>query len=159
MSLLAPDIRTGSDMLAISLWQPWATLWVVTPRVKLDETRHWPFPHGYVGRRCLVHASKTREGIRDAEDTVLGDLCARLFGEAWASTLPLGGYLGSVVLGGCRRTTPADMECENDNAICGNFGPNRYAWRGDDARSWPLIPGRGQQGFWSVDPDTLGIPA
>jgi len=45
-------------MTAISLWQPWATLWLLSdPDEKVFETRHW-----YAAHRgpLLVHAAKTR---------------------------------------------------------------------------------------------------
>jgi hypothetical protein len=48
------------SMKAISLWQPWASLWC-SPR-KIHETRHWPTNNrGWM----LVHAAQAvREGLR-----------------------------------------------------------------------------------------------
>lgn len=42
--------------IAISLHQPWATLFCLGE--KLNETRSWPFPAQYKGRTILIHAAK-----------------------------------------------------------------------------------------------------
>lgn len=141
--------------LAISLWQPHASLWIVSPRVKWNETRHWSFPRRYLGMRCLVHAAKTTEGIRDAaEDEPLAELCSRLFGAGWATTLPRGGFIGDTTLAECERMGQRVGKTPDD-FLCGYWAPHRYAWLGEEPRSFPLIPARGQQGFWTVDPALL----
>lgn len=47
-------------MKAISLWQPWATLWVL--QIKRNETRSWAFPHWYTGS-VAIHAAKKKINI------------------------------------------------------------------------------------------------
>ena len=85
-------------MKAISLWQPWASLWL-TP-AKVHETRHWPTSHrGWL----LVHAAKRT--IDDYEgDDALDQICDRIFGAGWSSTLPRGALLGIVNVVDCVRT-------------------------------------------------------
>lgn len=139
---------------ALSLWQPWASLWIATmPRLKRHETRHWPAPRNIVGRRILVHAAKTRDGIRNAHPD-LADICASEFGGDWETALPLGGVIGSVLLCQSFRITERDEElCAKDDKVdhaCGDWTPGRYAWPGDDPIAFPLVPFRGQQGFWRV---------
>ena len=137
---------------AISMWQPWASLWVSTPRLKWHETRNWPAPARYIGRRILVHAAKTREGILDVQDDPdLSALCAERFGPDWATTLPMGGYIGSLVLAACERMTSASVGKTPEDFLCGYWEPGRYGWLGEDPLSGPMIPARGQQGFWLVD--------
>ena len=43
------------QLWAISLWQPWATLWVL--QEKVYETRSWQTPAKVLPRRMLVHAA------------------------------------------------------------------------------------------------------
>jgi hypothetical protein len=145
-------------MPAISLWQPFASLWVVTsPRLKWHETRHWRPPARYIGRRILVHAAKTREGLRDIEDgDDLAILCRSRFGDGWRTTLPFGGFIGSITLAAAVPSPPDDdtpgPARSSADFICGNWGPNRYGWLGEEPDAWPCKPARGQQGFWMAEP-------
>lgn len=141
---------------AFSLWQPWASLWVVSPRIKWNETRHWPPPLRYIGQRGLVHAAKTREGIRDAQDDPdLAAICRARFGDDWATSLPMGGFVGSIVLSSAERMAAGSVGRTPEDFICGNWAPGRYALLGQDPNVWPMVPARGQQGFWMVDRATL----
>ena len=69
-------------MKAISLWQPWASLWC--SRRKVHETRHWRCSHrGWP----LVHAGKHFEKTFELDDPlrlILDDE----FGGDWANTIP-----------------------------------------------------------------------
>lgn len=51
-------------MKAISLWQPWATLWVL--RIKKNETRSWPLYHR---GPLAIHAADKRINIDDYGDS------------------------------------------------------------------------------------------
>ena len=76
-------------MRALSLWQPWASLWL-TPR-KVHETRHWSTLHrGWL----LVHAAK-RKIDRDI-DPALNEILIDEFGPHWGLDLPLGALIGRV---------------------------------------------------------------
>jgi len=137
-------------MKAISLWQPWASLWL-TP-AKVHETRHWPTSHrGWL----LVHAAKRT--IDDYEgDDALDQICDRIFGAGWSSTLPRGALLGIVNVVDCVRTEKILQGYqEPDDYECGDFSEGRYGWRRDKFNVFDNpIPYRGAQGIFSV-PDTF----
>jgi hypothetical protein len=64
--------------------------------------------------------------------------------------LPKGGFIGSILLVEVWRM--GDFPAPNGPAdrICGNWEPGRYAWLGRHPEAFPLIPARGQQGFWRL---------
>lgn len=138
----------------ISLWQPWATLWVAG--VKVHETRHWPT--AYRGG-LLVHAAKHK----DAECRALCDrfpLKEELAKLGYTyDTLPFGAIVGAVDLVDCVDaykvhgfTTDAERERDEYLDLCfGNFDIGRFAWRAES----PImlkepIPYKGRQGFFNV---------
>lgn len=128
-------------MKAISLWQPWASLWVAG--IKIHETRHWPT--NYRGE-LLVHAAKTL--CRDV-DQHLAALLVRHFGERWAKELPRGALIGCVELEECLPT--AVVGITDEERACGNWSAGRYAWRAVHAgRFREPIPYTGRQGFFDV---------
>jgi hypothetical protein len=145
---------------AISLWQPWATLWLLTdPDEKVFETRHW-----YCSHRGLlfVHAAKTR----NAE--VRGMLECRYVQERLAAhglsvaDLPFGALAGTVDLIGCSRMDRMPQPSEREQRV-GNWSPERFAWeRGPKTRIFTRsIPFVGKQGFFRVPyalvaPELLG---
>ena len=136
-------------MIAISLWQPWATLWLLSnPDEKVFETRSW-----YTGYRgfLLVHAAKKRDGeVRAA----LADqhFIDRLKVHGLRpEELAFGAIIGQVnLLGGCRMDKmPAPTELEEK---AGYWEPHRFAW---ERRSAPTlfkspISYRGSQGFFNA---------
>jgi hypothetical protein len=138
-------------MKAISLWQPWASLWL-TPRM-VHLARHWSTSHrGWLA----IHAAKSWE-----KDIGLGlkDLLADQFGKDWQIALPLGALIGAVELLDVVPTERAHGEMLNDEALddllCGDFSPERYAWRKGAFRKLPAaVPFKGAQGFFEV-PDEL----
>ncbi len=142
-------------MKCISLWQPWASLWL-SPR-KVHDTRHWSTSHrGWL----LVHAAKRFEKKFEADDPlrlILDDE----FGGHWAMDLPTGALIGMVEIVACRRTEeiafPQPIE-SSDDYQCGDFGDERFGWQRGGYRCFDRpIPYRGAQGIFSV-PDNL-IPA
>jgi len=136
-------------MKALSLWQPWASLWL-SPRKK-HETRHWPIKHrGWL----LVHAA------RRIEPDVDPDLAALLradYGAGWAGTLPTGALLGMVNIINCRRTEVIRQESNNwEDWLCGNFAPERYGFERGEYRVFEKpIPYRGQQGLFPVPDEVI----
>ena len=81
---------------AITLWQPFASLWL-SP-AKVHETRHWPLKYrGWLA----VHAAKTFE---DSLSLEVSDILARIYGPRWPITLPRGAILGAVKVMACYRT-------------------------------------------------------
>ena len=116
-------------MRAISLWQPWATLWLLSdPDEKVFETRSW-----YTSYRgeLLVHAAKKRDGeVREF-------LQARGVHERLAAhgltvaDLNYGALIGKVRLIGCcqmRNMLSAYQALSERELSFGNWEPERYAW-------------------------------
>lgn len=134
-------------MKALSLWQPWASLWL-TDR-KQYETRHWETPHrGWL----VVHAAKRFPKDLDPE---LKELLEDEFGFNW-DTLPTGAILGAVYLDNIIRTQSVTPNPEE--RICGNWLPFRYAWEATCAVSLlSPIPYKGQQGMFTI-PDVVLEP-
>ena len=137
-------------MKAISLWQPWASLWVA-PDAKIHETRSWPTRHR---GELAVHASK-HAVCELMEGSLLASVQATFaLGGGYAQHLPRGAIIGVVNLEDCylvdtvRDTTMRDV-------LFGNWTPGRYAWRrGPVVRVLPTpVPCRGLQGLWTVPAD------
>ncbi|HEY0341116.1 MAG TPA: hypothetical protein VGC34_09945 [Steroidobacteraceae bacterium] len=68
-----------TGILALTLWQPWATL--VAEGAKPYEFRHWATPRAYCGRRIAIHA-----GARKVVRKEILELLVRLNSEAWRTT-------------------------------------------------------------------------
>lgn len=138
-------------MKAISLWQPWASLWLTD--AKIHETRHWGTSHR---GRLAVHAAKRK--IDDLEGDRLGDICNGIFGHHFYQDLPLGAIIGVVNLTECRQMKFTSPE-HDDDMECGDWDDERYAWRrGEVVKLREPIPYRGAQGFFNV-PDELVLAA
>lgn len=131
-------------MRAISLWQPWASLWLTD--AKTIETRSW-----YTGVRgpVLVHAAKRIERDVDSE---LASICEAEFGADWRRTLPLGALVGRIYLEACAGTAYLSRKSSAQDLACGNFEPGRFGWiRSREVIEFVRpIPYRGQQGFFWV---------
>jgi activating signal cointegrator 1 len=135
-------------MKAVSLWQPWASLWV--SERKEHETRHWATSHrGWI----LVHAAKRIEFDHDPR---LSEILDDEFGPHWGLELPRGALIGMVDLVTCRETELMPFGHEKtDDYCCGNFEPRRFAWRRRAFRKFDQpIPYRGAQGIFNV-PDEI----
>src|ERR1700712_3076988 len=107
---------------AISMWQPWASLWL--SRNKPYETRHWRTSHR---GRLLVHA--TTKLVRDVEP-ILARVLNNEFGIHWSTDLPTGAIIGMVDLidvisveGIC--TKGLDLE----QLACGDFSEGCFGRR------------------------------
>jgi activating signal cointegrator 1 len=132
---------------ALSLWQPWASLWC--SKRKVHETRHWRCSHrGWL----LVHAAKRFETGFDLDDPlrlILDDE----FGERWTKELPTGALIGLVRVIDClpTQTLSGDTAANDDDRECGDFAPGRFAWKRDEFRVFDQpIPYRGRQGIFNV---------
>lgn len=135
-------------MKAISLWQPWASLWC--SGIKIHETRHWPTKHrGWL----LVHAAKRK--VDDLDDDRLGDICNTQFGHHYGQDLPRGALVGRVHLIACKDTERFIVLSEEDRE-CGDFSAGRFAWEADKFETFDdPIPYRGAQGFFDVPESVL----
>lgn len=138
-------------MRAISLWQPWASLWLSD--AKLHETRHWPTSHR---GPLVVHAAKRK--IDDFSGDRLDEICDGIWGHHWGLDLPRGALIGIVRLTGCVPTDTMPIGHQaTDDYECGDFSPGRYAWQRSPTFQVfaEPIPYRGQQGMFEVPDDIL----
>lgn len=148
-------------MKALSLWQPWASLWACTD-LKLHETRHWR-----TDRRgwLLVHAAKINvcsaldKGFtRDAESQArMLNILIDEWGGHWARDLPHGAIVGAVYLSAIFSTEDVvRVGIKAEDQLLGNFDAGRFAWRkaGHVAFERP-IPYKGRQNFFEVPDDVV----
>ena len=144
-------------ILAISLWQPHASLLFTDPPAKVHETRSFAYPAAYEGRTVLIHAAKRRPPVGDLALNDLHRICASRFGPSWWMDLPYGAFVGSTRLAGCRFASRDGVSAFNgadslDDWLCGDWSPGRHAWRLEDRRKLAEpIPTRGFQGFWNAE--------
>lgn len=144
----------------ISLWQPWASLCFVDcptgddAALKRHETRAYPPPSKYIGKRIGIHAAK-RSG---ADLTLTMELmCERAFGRGIA--LPRGQILGTVLLVSAKRTEETEPGTYA-NRFAGDWTPGRWAWELADARPlFPPIPYKGKQGWFMADAELFALTA
>ena len=147
-------------MKAISLWQPWATLWVL--QIKKFETRGWPVPKTCDGVPLAIHAAQKR--IRPADvgeewyDIATGIL---LDADCRWENLPYGALVGV-----CDRIESlpitnipiADLTTIDD--FLGNWESGRHYWIPDNMRKLPspiLFPGH--QSVFNIPDDIIDRPA
>lgn len=132
-------------MLALTVWQPWATL--VACGAKQVETRSWPT--GYRGW-LAIHAAATlwlegyeacrREPIRSA-------LAAAGYDDP--TELPLGAVVGLVRVVNCVEIRPGVRLPDEPERSFGEYRPGRYMWLLMGAvRLERPVPARGGQRLW-----------
>ena len=137
-------------MKAISLWQPWATLWCLEGE-KRFETRHWYTAHR---GRLLVHAAQKRDGdVREFLQATGVRLALERHGLK-IKDLAYGAIIGEVTLIGCCKTerVPIKYRTEIEESF-GNWDEGRYAWeRASNPTLFPNpIKQRGAQGFFNAE--------
>lgn len=153
---LRSGCREGAGMKCISLWQPWATLWVLSdPDEKVFETRGWHTSHR---GPLLVHAAKKKDG--EVRDFLKSTGVKETFWERHGITdleneLPFGAIIGVVDLIGCSRMDRMPEPSERER-MWGNWEPDRFAWeRANRPIMFPVpIPYRGEQMIFNV-PDSI----
>lgn len=126
----------------ISLWQPWASLLMLGP--KLDETRGWAPPIRLMGERFLICAAKGN-AFKDATQEL-----SEIYGRYFSERPPLGVALGTARLVRFQSTNGVSWsELDPENLLCGNWNPNRFAWRFGDRKPFEKpVPMRGRQRIW-----------
>jgi len=148
-------------MRAISLWQPWASLWMLN--VKAFETRHWAT--GYRGPLAIHAAQRVCRDIDEDLTAIVVDQ----FGSRWYHALPRGAILGRARLVNCHPTEYvrfSSMTAALHGVVLvsekertqGNFEVGRFAW--EIADRVPLeqpAPWKGHQGFFQVPPHVFGM--
>ena len=133
-------------MLAISLYQPWASL--VVCRYKRIETRSWR--HSYRGD-LLIHAAKRpyRAFLNDPE---LSLACNELGLDT--ADLPTGALIGQCRLVDISTTDSVCAIVRLVEGRIGDFSPGRFAWHLADAFAFENpIPYVGRQRLFSVPTD------
>ena len=131
-------------MRAISLLQPYASLWLNGP--KLHHTLRFRTAHrGWL----LVHASRSDVLVQ----AKVGAICSIRFGADWKDALPRGAIIGAVYLADCEPTGMARKHVLYEDLLCGDFTPGRWAWRrtGPTIRLERPVPYRGMSGLFHVD--------
>lgn len=136
--------------LAISVWQPHATL-LARPlpstgkAAKQFETRSWRTDYRGL---IVIHAAKSQETLYLCKVEPLKSILAQL-GYHDPDELPIGAALGFADLLGCFRTNDLIRTISAQEKAFGDFGPNRYGRKFDNLRYFKEpIPMRGQQGLW-----------
>jgi hypothetical protein len=132
-------------MRAISLWQPWASAWVIG--LKTIETRHW----GTDFRGDLaVHAAKRLQADEREWWEKLAEQDSR-----FPRRPPLGAIVGVVRLIDVVPTEQLVARISDRECGWGNYGRGRFGWLAENFRPLPEpIPFPGRQSFFSV-PDEL----
>lgn len=128
-------------MKALSLWQPWASLWACGR--KTNETRAYQTNHR---GPLLIHAAKT---ICTDIDDALREICE-------VRELPAGALIGVCELVGCAPTQ--HMHVDAEERAQGNYTPGRYAWSCQNSRVFDHpIPYRGMQMLFEVPAEVIAI--
>lgn len=140
-------------MLALSLWQPWASLLLADAKPNytgsglLEEYRSWSLPARVIGPRVAIHAAKRME-TSEMIAAILEDTMGRgegtvknapealkILEAARRDALPRGALIGSVVFTGCRQVSE-----------------QRYAWIAEAPKLLAApIPCRGMRQFFQVE--------
>lgn len=146
-------------MIAISLWQPWATaLLLEFPDgipIKPDETRHWNLPERCVGVPVAIHAAQRDDKVTRAAWLNMIDFHFEVFKAAgydhW-SDLPKGALVGQVSFRHAETSFDAKRRLIRGQHLLGDYGPERFAWPTLTRKRYAQpIPTIGRQGFFKVD--------
>lgn len=148
-------------MIAISLWQPWATALLLEfpdgVALKPDETRHWDLPARCVGVPVAIHAAQ-----REDKATRLGwekviEMHHDLFREAGFPTyfdLPRGAVIGVVRFSAGLDALAAKRRLVRGQHLLGDYDRGRFAWPTTQRLLLKTpIPTVGRQGFFKVPVD------
>lgn len=138
-------------MKAISLWQPWATLWVL--KIKKYETRHWPFPDWHKGP-VAIHAAKKTIKLEDMGDYWMeGVLTALNKAGVDYPDLPKG-----AIIGFCKQITSYKITWRQGDDLedmLGDWSLGRYCWKADNMATLKYpVQFTGRQGLFNI-PDEL----
>lgn len=156
--VLNPEV----DLVGISLWQPWASLFACG--VKRCETRGRPMPNHYRGEILAVHAAEKMPSYDGIINTRLDRICRDRFGSCWYTELPRGAILGTVRMVASYGVEHWDEfiraygdRISDDERVMGDYSKGRYLWHAGHAR--PLARSfkfAGKQGFFKV-PDRVAV--
>lgn len=160
---------------AISLWEPYTSL--IAAGVKRYETRDYPPPFRYIGRRIALHAAKRRPMRKDFDQGTFNAITEALGGFEWLIAPPrLGMVVCTAVIKGAFRvngvpnsvgivpfdqmrvTHASDIPVANgavgiQTDPFGDYRMDRWCWDLADVHVLPEgIATRGKQGWWMWKP-------
>lgn len=145
----------GFDRIpVITLWQPYASLcFVDDPDLrKCNETRGYPPPEKYVGRRIALQAAAQFPAAKHIS-AALNDLAYDAFGCGYNYSLPRGAILGTVELGEPYYATDlVRQHLREEERAAGDYSDKRWVWPLLNPQRLPIpLPAKGKQGWWSID--------
>jgi hypothetical protein len=143
-------------MKAISLLQPWATLWMLG--IKELETRSWKT--NYRGP-LMVHASaaSSQEGRDLYESACIQALIrARVLPQFFA-LLPKGCILGQLNITGCTQMDLSFIRATPTiELLLGDYAPGRFAWSAEERVIFKEpVKCQGALSIWSVLPQIAAL--
>lgn len=132
-------------MKALTLWQPWASLFLT---VKKIETRPWRTQHrGWLG----IHAAATDKPFANPMPVLFERICDDKLGKDWRKNVPRGKLLGAVFITDCLRVEDAAPNAYE--FLMGDYtaGEGRYAILRSHAVTLPVpIEMSGAQRFFTL---------
>jgi hypothetical protein len=157
-------------MMAITIWQPWASL--IAAGAKPFEFRSWPAPRRLWGQRIAIHAGARPirraeiaellaklEADRSAETGLLMPAALTLLERVWQApkSLPLSSVVCTAILGQPIRDAQLSRVLglrvpinDSDRDEHSNWG-----WPLSDIQPVePFAPARGAQGWWTWTPES-----
>lgn len=139
-------------MKAITLKQPWAFL--VCSGVKDIENRTWKCPEKHIGKRVLIHASKTSYRFDNFYDSPLSNDQLLALPDIIQYPTIHSAIIGSVRIVGCTINHPS-IWAEKTGG-----GKTVYNWILEDAILFdkPILDVKGKLSFWESDCEILVCP-
>ena len=158
-------------MKASTLWQPYASL--ISIKAKPFETRAYPPPVSYIGKRIAIHAAVRKVCLSDFDRDTLRAIDHALTSNGCdpAEFTPRGVVVCTGILAAAYQCGPMDEDGKvfvtrwlppGDDPIFiqsdpfGDYSPGRWAWLMTDVE--PLakpVPATGKQGWWTWEPERI----
>lgn len=138
-----------ADVMAITLWQPWASL--VAIGAKRYETRSWFTP--YRGA-LLIHAAKKLDEDNAHEFVDNKPISAALYlaGYRQVGDVPRGAFVCLCDLTDCVPTERISERTDPEFMLekhFGDYSPGRFAWKLENLIRLDPIHARGYQQLWN----------
>lgn len=144
-------------MKALTLKQPWAYL--VCSGVKDIENRTWKCPEKHIGKRVLIHASKTSYRFDNFYDSPLSNDQLLALPDIIQYPTIHSAIIGSVRITGCTINHPSVWAEKTEGVMVGHtfVTPKGvktiYNWILEDAILFdePILNVKGKLSFWDFD--------
>lgn len=146
---LQPVVRQiGTQLKAISLWEPWATGMAL--ELKRNETRSWPTAFRGDLAICSAKRSLDQDCLAVARENGIP-----------ITALRFGFVLCVVEMFDCAKSEAflsGMIELTEQEQALGNYTYGRWIWRTRNCRRLETpVPVVGRQGFWTLPPETLAL--